>query len=153
MWGVGPVTQAKLAEYGVETIGDLAGLRTLDLAGNQLRDAIPPALAALASLESLLLAGNQLTGPIPPALAGLPVLARLSLGGNPIGALNVGILAGALGAPIATAIMAVEGLVVLGLIALRYRPLRQPFALHDEADSVLSAPPASELPVGTRVED
>ena len=77
----------------------------------------------------------------------------LSLGGNPIGALNVGILAGALGAPIATAIMAVEGLVVLGLIALRYRPLRQPFALHDEADSVLSAPPASELPVGTRVED
>ena len=33
MWGVGPVTQAKLAEYGVETIGDLAGFPKSTLAG------------------------------------------------------------------------------------------------------------------------
>ena len=33
MWGVGPVTQAKLAEYGVETIGDLAGLPQSTLGG------------------------------------------------------------------------------------------------------------------------
>lgn len=33
MWGVGPVTQAKLAEYGVETIGDLAGFPESSLGG------------------------------------------------------------------------------------------------------------------------
>ena len=33
MWGVGPVTQAKLGEYGVETIGDLAGLPESTLGG------------------------------------------------------------------------------------------------------------------------
>lgn len=33
MWGVGPVTQGKLAEYGVETIGDLAGLPESSLGG------------------------------------------------------------------------------------------------------------------------
>jgi MFS family permease len=74
----------------------------------------------------------------------------LSLGGNPIGALNVGILAGVMGAPIATAIMGVEGLVVLALIALRYPALRQPFALHDEAaPSVTPEAPASrDAPAG-----
>lgn len=33
MWGVGPVTQDKLRQYGVETIGDLAGLPESTLAG------------------------------------------------------------------------------------------------------------------------
>lgn len=33
MWGVGPATQAKLSEYGVETIGDLAGLPESTLGG------------------------------------------------------------------------------------------------------------------------
>ena len=64
----------------------------------------------------------------------------LSLGGNPIGALNVGILAGAFGAPVATAIMAVEGLASIALIALFYPSLRRPFALGSEQVEV---PPAA----------
>ena len=68
----------------------------------------------------------------------------LSLGGNPIGALNVGIVAGAFGAPVATAIMAVEGLVSLALIALLFPALRRPFALG--AEQVDSSPrPASRV--------
>jgi MFS family permease len=76
----------------------------------------------------------------------------LSLGGNPIGALNVGILAGMFGAPIATAIMGVEGLAALALIAQRYPALRQPFALPEEAVPLPSSSRASEVPVGRRRE-
>lgn len=73
----------------------------------------------------------------------------LSLGGNPIGALNVGILAGLLGAPIATAIMAVEGLAAVALIALWFPPLRRPFALGGEsphAPREPRSPAAGEAP-------
>ncbi len=66
----------------------------------------------------------------------------LSLGGNPIGALNVGILAGTFGAPIATAIMGIEGLTMLALIALRYPALRQPFTLFTDTSPPTSAPHA-----------
>ncbi len=65
----------------------------------------------------------------------------LSLGGNPIGALNVGILAGAFGAPVATAIMAAEGLASIALIALLFPSLRRPFALGPEQVDV--PPPAA----------
>jgi MFS family permease len=76
----------------------------------------------------------------------------LSLGGNPIGALNVGILAGMFGAPIATAIMGVEGLAALALITLRYPSLRQPFALPEEAVPLPASSRASAAPVGRRRE-
>ena len=46
MWGVGPVTQAKLAEYGVETIGDLAELPETTL-GGRLGKGIAKHLSAL----------------------------------------------------------------------------------------------------------
>ena len=72
----------------------------------------------------------------------------LSLGGNPIGALNVGILAGLFGAPIATAVMAVEGLASMLLIALFFPPLRRPFALGAEQPEAPPAPAARDRAPG-----
>ncbi len=46
MWGVGPVTQAKLAEYGVETTGDLADLPETTL-GGRLGNGVARHLSAL----------------------------------------------------------------------------------------------------------
>ena len=65
-------------------LGQLAGLRSLVLDGNQLTGAIPPELGKLRDLETLGLADNALTGPIPPELASLSSLKELWLGGNHI---------------------------------------------------------------------
>ena len=67
--------------YGV-TVGDNRRVTRLELAGNQLRFAIPPELANLASLERLDLRDNLLSGGIPPELANLANLERLDLGNN-----------------------------------------------------------------------
>jgi MFS family permease len=103
-------------------------------------------MAAYTSMQVTLM----VAGSVPEMRGRVMGAVSLSLGGNPIGALNVGILAGALGAPIATAIMGVEGLIVLALIALRYPALRRPFVLHDEAaQSVTPATPSGgEVRVG-----
>ena len=63
-------------------LGQLAGLRSLVLDGNQLTGAIPPELGKLRDLEILGLAGNALTGRIPRELAALSSLKELWLGGN-----------------------------------------------------------------------
>ena len=87
-------------------IGELTGLRRLELAGNQLRGPIPPALqrlerlahldlrwndlqggiprelGRLSTLRSLLLANNRLNGEIPPSLGDLSALSRLDLSNN-----------------------------------------------------------------------
>ena len=63
-------------------LGQLAGLRSLVLDGNQLIGAIPPELGKLRDLEILGLAGNALTGRIPQELAALSSLKELWLGGN-----------------------------------------------------------------------
>ena len=65
-------------------LGQLAGLRSLVLDGNQLTGAIPPELGKLRDLETLGLVDNALTGPIPPELASLSSLKELWLGGNHI---------------------------------------------------------------------
>ena len=63
-------------------LGDLAGLRSLVLAGNVLAGAIPPELGKLTDLEMLGLSANALTGPIPPELAKLSSIRELWLSGN-----------------------------------------------------------------------
>ena len=65
-------------------LGQLAGLRSLVLDGNQLIGAIPPELGKLRDLDTLGLADNALTGPIPPELASLSSLKELWLSGNHI---------------------------------------------------------------------
>ena len=51
-----------------ETIGDLSGLRDLELGHNLLTDGIPSELEGLSNLEHLYLEGNGFTGCIPSGL-------------------------------------------------------------------------------------
>ena len=68
--------------------------------------------------------------------------ASMALGGNPLGALSVGVTAEALGAPIATMLMSIEGLAVLALVLLAWPELRRPFVIEGDDDTA-PAPPAS----------
>ena len=63
-------------------IGELSGLKTLMLDGQQLTGEIPPELGDLVGLERLSLLGNQLTGNIPSELGKLVKLERLVLSRN-----------------------------------------------------------------------
>ena len=60
-------------------LGNLASLRQLLLAGNQLTGPIPSELGSLSNIEYLTLNGNQLTGAIPPELGNLANLEGLTL--------------------------------------------------------------------------
>uniref|UniRef100_N1R4A9 Putative LRR receptor-like serine/threonine-protein kinase n=1 Tax=Aegilops tauschii TaxID=37682 RepID=N1R4A9_AEGTA len=60
-----------------------ASLRHLNLRGNRLYGALPPALlAGAAGLQSLVLYGNELDGPVPAELGDLPYLQILDLSSN-----------------------------------------------------------------------
>jgi MFS family permease len=72
--------------------------------------------------------------------------ASMALGGNPLGALSVGVTAEALGAPIATMLMSIEGLAVLALVLMAWPELRRPFVIEGD-DEATPAPPASPRPV------
>ena len=63
-------------------LGNLTGLRWLDLGDNDLIGAIPPELGSLTELSQLYLNGNNLTGTFPPELLNLVRLETLDLGGN-----------------------------------------------------------------------
>ena len=63
-------------------LGDLTGLRWLDLADNQLTGEIPAELGKLTKLYRLILALNQLSGEIPKELGNLSNLATLDLFDN-----------------------------------------------------------------------
>ena len=56
----------------------------------------------------------------------------LSIGSNPLGALHIGLLASALGAPLATSISAAEGIVVLAVVGLMWPVLRGEFTVAPE---------------------
>ena len=83
----GRVTGLELADNGLvgaipSALGDLRGLRTLNLGRNDLSGPIPSALGDLTRLEVLELYLNSMTGPIPDALQRLSNLNRLELSGN-----------------------------------------------------------------------
>ncbi|XP_055819082.1 receptor-like protein 9DC3 [Solanum dulcamara] len=63
-------------------IGDLVGLRTLNLSHNVLEGLIPSSLQHLTMLESLDLSSNKIGGEIPPQLASLTFLEVLNLSHN-----------------------------------------------------------------------
>ncbi|PHT99188.1 hypothetical protein BC332_31795 [Capsicum chinense] len=63
-------------------IGDLVGLRALNLSHNGLKGVIPASLHQLSELESLDLSSNKIVGEIPQQLASLTFLAVLNLSQN-----------------------------------------------------------------------
>ncbi|KAK6802417.1 hypothetical protein RDI58_000197 [Solanum bulbocastanum] len=63
-------------------VGDLIGLRTLNLSHNVLEGHIPASLQNLSVLESLDLSSNKISGGIPPQLASLTFLEVLNLSHN-----------------------------------------------------------------------
>ena len=82
----------------------------------------------------------------PPELRGRVIgTASMALGGNPLGALSVGVTAEALGAPIATTLMSIEGLAALALVVLASPELRRSFVMPRD-DRGPPAPPAAPLP-------
>jgi MFS family permease len=79
----------------------------------------------------------------PPELRGRVIgTASMALGANPLGALAVGVTAEAMGAPIATTLMAIEGLVVLSLVALAWPELRRSFVIPRDNLDTPTAPGA-----------
>ena len=63
-------------------LGQLTGLRVLNLEGEYMRGGIPAELGSLTQLEELILADNNLTARIPPLLGRLTRLRRLDLHDN-----------------------------------------------------------------------
>ncbi len=63
-------------------IGNLAGLRLLELQSNNLSGSIPPELGDLSTLSSLSLSDNRLSGSIPSELGDLSTLSSLNLYDN-----------------------------------------------------------------------
>ena len=83
----GRVTQLILPSNGLTGpvpawLGNLTGLRAIELGGNDLTGPIPSELGRLANLEGLSLTGNALTGPVPAWLGNLTGLRWLNLDGN-----------------------------------------------------------------------
>ena len=80
----GMVTELDLGQFGLSgeippDIGDLTGLRVLNLSRNDLTGEIPPEIGQLSTLEALVLSRNQLTGEIPPEIGQLSNLENLGL--------------------------------------------------------------------------
>ena len=93
-------------------------------------------MASYTSMQTTLFVASA-----PPELRGRVIgTASMALGGNPIGALSVGVTAELLGAPIATTLMSVEGLLALSLVVMTWPELRRRFVVPTDAD-LRSAPP------------
>ena len=83
----GRITALELPRMGLNgripaALGQLTGLRTIVLDGNDLTGPIPPELGKLTHLEVLGLGSNALTGAVPSELANLSSLRELWLSGN-----------------------------------------------------------------------
>ena len=83
----GRVTELSLENQRVSgvipaVIGDLGGLKVLDLSGNSLRGGLPGEVGSLSVLTDLDLSGNNLSGGLPSGLGRLGKLEVLNLSGN-----------------------------------------------------------------------
>ncbi|MDE2929001.1 MAG: hypothetical protein OXT71_21655, partial [Acidobacteriota bacterium] len=83
----GRVTELDLYRNGLTGpippgLGDLTGLRALNLGWNGLTGPIPPEIGDLTRLTELRFEGNDLTGPIPPEVGNLTSLEILNFGQN-----------------------------------------------------------------------
>ena len=100
-------------------------------------------MASYTSMQTTLFVASA-----PPEIRGRVIgTASMALGGNPIGALSVGFTAEWLGAPIATTLMSIEGLVALSLVVLAWPELRRHFVIPPDGER---APRTEAARVGTR---
>ncbi len=94
-------------------------------------------MASYTSMQTTLFVASA-----PPQLRGRVIgTASMALGGNPLGALSVGVTAELLGAPIATTLMSVEGLLALSAVVLAWPELRRRFVV--PADDDLKVAPSA----------
>ena len=94
-------------------------------------------MASYTSMQTTLFVASA-----PPQLRGRVIgTASMALGGNPLGALSVGVTAELLGAPIATTLMSVEGLLALSAVVLAWPELRRRFVV--PADDDLAVAPSA----------
>ena len=119
-------------------VGQLSQLQVLDLAGNALTGAVPPALGRLAHLERLDLGGNQLTGPIPVELGQLGQLQELNLSRNRL----TGPLPAELGQLGQLGVLALADNALTGAIPTELGQLRNLQELHLQANKLTGAIPA-----------
>lgn len=97
-------------------------------------------MASYTSMQTTLFVASA-----PPDMRGRVIgTASMALGGNPLGALSVGLTAEWLGAPIATTLMSIEGLVALTLVVLAWPELRRRFIIPRDEGPVSSASTGSE---------
>ncbi len=100
-------------------------------------------MASYTSMQTTLFVASA-----PPEIRGRVIgTASMALGGNPIGALSVGFTAEWLGAPIATTLMSIEGLVALSLVVLAWPELRRHFVIPPDGER---APGTEAARVGAR---
>ncbi|MFY8000448.1 MAG: hypothetical protein ACOVSW_17770, partial [Candidatus Kapaibacteriota bacterium] len=86
----GRVVEVRLPRCGLQGVlppdilGDLDGLRALDVSGNALVGAIPQEITNAKNLEALRLAGNRFAGRLPQNMCALTKLREVDLSGNRI---------------------------------------------------------------------
>ena len=103
-------------------------------------------MASYTSMQTTLFVASA-----PPQLRGRVIgTASMALGGNPLGALSVGVTAELLGAPIATTLMSVEGLLALSAVVLAWPELRRRFVVPAN-DDLAVAPSAGASRSGQRI--
>jgi hypothetical protein len=85
----GIITAIDLHSYGIaatipSSVGDLTGLRTLDIGGNAIAGTLPSTLGQLTNLQLLDVSSNKIQGSLPSSLGNLPFIQYLYFANNEI---------------------------------------------------------------------